>query len=134
MFPLRFNNSKHWILNYKGNQFYVYQLTILRVYRDLFGGTIEFCHFLTERSKAFYNKRLTLDDELDHFGLYLECNQYHDITETKRFKTADVISFGGMRDKIDHYFNTLYFEPEKAVRPKQSLPSILEGIIEKFRA
>ena len=104
----------------------------LRTYRDLFNGTIEFYHFLTERSKAFYNKRLTLDDELDHFGLYLECNQYHDITETKKFKKASAIFFGGMRDEIDLYFNTLYFEPEKAVRPKQNLPPILEGIIKNL--
>ena len=101
------------------------------MYRDLSNGVIEFFHFLTERIKAFYNKNLILDDELDHYGLYLEYNEYHNIAENKKFKNAHIL-FLGFRDERDRYFNKLYFDPEKAIKPRKNNPLILKDVIDNL--
>ncbi|MDE0091890.1 MAG: hypothetical protein OXN83_01230, partial [Oligoflexia bacterium] len=100
----------------------------LRVYRDLSNGVIEFLHFLTERKKAFYNEKLTLDDELDHLGMYLKHNQYHDIT--KDMPSSNLNIFSGYRDEIDRYLGFLFLDSEKVIKPKQNMPSFLKAIIE----
>ena len=116
-------------LENKGESVICISIDDLRIYRDLSNGVIEFYHFLTERKKAFFNKELSLYDELDHFGLYLEINQYHNVTESKQFKKATTIFFDGFRDKIDSYFRQLYFEPEKAIKLKQKIPNFLKDIL-----
>ena len=104
----------------------------LRVYRDFFNGAIEFCHYLLERSKAFYNSQLTLDDELDHIGLYLKYNQYHDITNNLQNK-SQVNIFCGYRDEIDRYFlYKPFLDLEKNIKPKQNMPFFLTAIIKNL--
>ena len=102
----------------------------LRVYRDLSNGVIEFFHFLIERKKAFYNQKLTLDDELDHFGMYLTHNQYHNIT--KDMSKSNLNIFVGYRDEIDRYLGMLFLDTENAKKPKQNIPFFLTAIIENL--
>ena len=123
-------NFKKLGLNSEGEATLCISIDDLRVYRDLSNGVIEFFHFLTERRKAFYNNRLTLDDELDHFGMYLKHNQYHDITEDMPNSNLNI--FGGYRDEIDRYLGFLFLDSKKALKPKQSMPSFLEAIIENL--
>ena len=117
-------------LNPEGEAVLFISIDDLRVYRDLSNGVIEFFHFLTERKKAFYNKKLTLGDELDHFGMYLKHNQYHDIT--KDIPSSNLNIFSGYRDEIDRYLGFLFLAPEKVVKPKQSMPSFLKTFIENL--
>lgn len=117
-------------LSHEGEAILFISIDDLRVYRDLSNGVIDFFHFLTERKKAFYNKKLTLNDELDHFGMYLKYNEYHDIT--KNMPNSDLNIFAGYRDEIDRYLGLLFLDPEKAVKPRQSMPSFLEAVIKNL--
>ena len=121
-------NFKRLNLDRKGVEVLCISIDDLRTYRDLSNGVIEFFHFLTERKKAFYNSDLTLDDELDHFGMYLKYNQYHDITED--MPKTDLNVFGGYRDEIDRYFQLSFLYPEREIeKPKQNIPEFLEDIL-----
>ena len=115
-------------LEYQGEPVICISIDDLRTYRDLSNGVIEFFHFLTERKKAFYNPKLTLDDELDHFGMYLKHNQYHDITEN--FPKAHLNSFIGYRDELDKYLQLSFVDPERKIeKPKQKIPQFLKDIL-----
>ena len=118
-------------LNKQGADILCISIDDLRVYRDVFNGVIEFFHFLKERKKALYNKKLELNDELDHLGLYIEreFNQYHDITESEKFKKSDTIIWHGLRDSIDRYLQLLFFDHKNTEKPKRYMPFFLKSII-----
>ena len=98
----------------------------LRAYRDVSDGVIQFLHFLTERKKVFRNKKLVFNDELDHFGLYLKYNKYHDLYEENRINAC---FFFDLRNDLDIFFYNLFLDPESAVKPKQKIPLVLERIL-----
>ena len=121
-------NCERFNLNRKGVEVLCISIDDLRAYRDLSNGVIEFFHFLTERKKAFYNPNLTLDDELDHFGMYLKHNQYHDVTEG--MPKAKLNIFAGYRDEIDRYLELSFLDSKrKTQKPKQNMPEFLKDIL-----
>jgi len=62
--------------------------------------------------------------------MYLKYNEYHDIT--KNMPNSDLNIFAGYRDEIDRYLGLLFLDPEKAVKPRQSMPSFLEAVIKNL--
>ena len=115
-------------LNRKGEGVLCISIDDLRTYSDLSNGVIEFFHFLKERKKAFYNPKLTLDDELDHFGMYLKYNQYNNITEG--IPKANINIFAGYRDEIDRYLQLSFLYPERKIKkPMQNMPKFLKDIL-----
>ena len=121
-------NFEQLNLDRKGEEVLCISIDDLRTYRDLSNGVIEFFHFLTERKKAFYNPNLTLDDELDHFGMYLKHNQYHNITED--IPKANLNIFAGYRDEVDRYLQLSFVDPKRKIeKPKQNMPKVLKDIL-----
>ena len=84
----------------------------LRVYSDYFENNLsEFFHYLNQRVKATRNKKLYLNDELDHLGLYIEYNDYVLTLNNvaKKGKNVGTIIFEEPRKCIDEYYNSKFF-------------------------
>ncbi|WP_225561097.1 YecA family protein [Comamonas sp. CMM02] len=108
----------------------VWSLSIsdLRVYRDVFAGPLEFLHFVEQRMRASISSTLRLDDELDHFGLYLAHNQYAKYAESLAESNARV-QFNGYRSSIDRFYTEKLLAPNTAQAPLQQVPHRLHEII-----
>ena len=107
----------------------VWSLSIddLRVYADVFRNPLEFLHYVEHRVKAFGTEQLTLDDELDHLGLYLGHNDYSGMAaETDHDFTK--IEFLGYRDSIDRYFSGKLQSDDEPDAPR-SLSEYQLGIV-----
>jgi hypothetical protein len=104
----------------------------LRVYADIFDSPVIFAHFLEERKRAAKSPVLSLGDELDHLGLYLNHNRY--VTYAENLSTSSNVShlnFGAYRKDIDIYYHFLSFDPQKAIKPRQkNLYGYLKEIVE----
>lgn len=105
----------------------------LRVYSDYFENNLsEFFHYLNQRVKATRNKKLYLNDELDHLGLYIDYNDYV-LTlnnEVKKDKNVDTIIFEEPRKCIDEYYNSKFFYEVDIKKPNQNLPKHINDIID----
>jgi uncharacterized protein YchJ len=97
----------------------------LRVYTDLFDSPSVFLHFLKQRKLATQSK-VALNDELDHFGMYMAHNMY---SITANNIDSDNVSWYGYREKIDTYFAHMIHENLELTKPKQEIPSKIEEII-----
>lgn len=97
----------------------------LRVYSDLFDSPSVFLHFLKQRRLATQSK-VSLNDELDHFGMYMAHNMYS-ITANKM--DSDYVSWYGYREKVDTYFAHMIQSDMKLSKPKQEIPDKIEEII-----
>lgn len=97
----------------------------MRVYADLFVSATQFTHFLEERQRACLTPEIDLDDELDHYGLYVHYNRY--TSQTKDINMRMV--WNGFRQEIDTYYHNLLTNSTNSVRPTQKLPGILQDII-----
>lgn len=104
----------------------------LRVYSDYFENNLsEFFHYLNQRVKATRNKKLYLNDELDHLGLYIDYNDYI-LTlnnEVKKEKNVGTIIFEEPRKYIDEYYNSKFFYGLNVTKPKQNFPKHINDII-----
>ena len=99
----------------------------LMVYRDYFDSPLFFLHFLKQRRKATLEKKLALNDELDHLGMYIKnnvyCLQFSDIPDDSE------LVFQGYREELDKYFSSLYYPQLHVKKPSQTIhPLILEII------
>ncbi len=97
----------------------------LRVYSDLSDSPSVFLHFLKQRKLATQSK-VALNDELDHYGLYMAHNMY---SITADQMDSDHINWYGYRENIDSYFANLISENMKLSKPKQEIPRRIEEII-----
>lgn len=104
-------------------------LSDLRVYRDVFAGPLDFLHFVEQRMRAAISSALRLDDELDHFGLYLEYNQYAKHAEELAKRNARV-QFNGYRSSIDRFYSAKLLAPEKAQAPLQKVPQRIRELVD----
>lgn len=104
----------------------------LRVYADIFDSPVIFAHFLEERKRAAKSPVLSIGDELDHLGLYLNHNRY--VTYAENLSTSSNVShlnFLAYRKDIDIYYHCLSFDPQKAIKPRQkNLDGYLKEIVE----
>lgn len=98
----------------------------LMIYREYFKSPLQFIHFLYQRKKAVKNERLSLNDELDHLGMYITHNWYNN--QTNMFDENSKINFYGYREELDKYFSSLYL-PEKDRHWKKPLPYIPDMIL-----
>lgn len=97
----------------------------LRVYSDLFDSPSVFLHFLKQRRLATQSK-VALNDELDHFGMYMAHNMY---SITANNMDSDYVSWYGYREKIDTYFAHRIHNNLEFPKPKQEIPDKIEEII-----
>lgn len=104
----------------------------LRVYSDYFENNLsEFFHYLNQRVKATRNKKIYLNDELDHLGLYIDYNDYvlaiNNIA--KKGKNIQNVIFDNPRIDIDKYYNSKFFNGLDIQKPVQNLPKHMQDII-----
>ncbi|MCJ7813050.1 hypothetical protein MUP95_07025, partial [bacterium] len=74
---------------------------------------------------------LSINDELDHLGLYLNHNHY--VTYAENLSSSSKVShlnFLAYRKELDIYYHNLAVDPKNAVKPKQKyLDGYLEDIV-----
>lgn len=99
----------------------------LMVYQEYFNSPLIFLHFLKHRSLATLNKKISLNDELDHLGLYINHNYY--TFQTNEFPKDATINFTGYREELDKYFTKLYFPQLKPKKPLCKIPDLFLNII-----
>lgn len=104
----------------------------LRVYSDYFENNLsEFFHYLNQRVKATRNKKIYLNDELDHLGLYIDYNDYvlttNNIAKTE--KNIGNVIFNEPRKDIDKYYNFKFFNGLETPKPVQNFPKHMQDII-----
>jgi len=104
-------------------------LSDLRVYADIFQSPLEFLHFVEQRMSAATSKRLELNDELDHLGLYLEHNHYYVMYADEVSKEIDKLQYHGYKSEIDRYFAKKLIGEETPVLPVQKMPSRLREVL-----
>lgn len=81
----------------------------LMVYRDYFSNADDFIAYLKIRRKASRNKRLALNDELDHLGMYAFHDDYSDYADS--LTDGCKLSFVGYREPFDNFFEKLGPKP-----------------------
>ena len=100
----------------------------LRVYADLIQSPLVFCHYLEKRHDALTKlSNLNIADELDYYGIYLECSDY--VRGFGEHAELDRIQFFGFRDKIDAYYYDLWFGKQPSP-PSQEIVPLIKQIIE----
>ena len=99
----------------------------LRVYSELFDNPLIFLHFVEQRVRAGQSSNVDLNDEMDHFGLYIEQNNYAQYAE-EMTANVDKMQFTGFTTPVNEYFSgALRGEAPKS--PRQVMPSRLSEII-----
>ena len=102
----------------------------LRVYADIFENPLIFLHFVEQRIKAFRSSTIQLDDEIDHFGLYVEFNHYVSYIEATQKEASAHVQFVGYRSDVDKFFSARMLDPDVACDLRQDIPSRILEIIE----
>ena len=100
----------------------------LWVYSEYFESPVKFIHFLEQRKIATKIQELSLKDELDHLGLYIENNMYS--IHAKQMGQGHFVNYNGYRENLDKYFASLYNPVINAKKPEQKLPDLIERICE----
>lgn len=100
----------------------------LWVYSEYFKSPIKFIHFLEQRKIATKIQELSLRDELDHLGLYIEHNMYS--IHAKEIGQGNFVNYNGYREDLDKYFAFLHTPIFKAEKPEQELPDMINQICE----
>ena len=98
-------------------------------YVAYFDSPLYFLHFLEHREAATQTKELSLNDELDHLGLYIHHNAYPMYIKSISKKGARNF-IHGYRQSLDHYLNSLYHPELEVEKPKQNIPDIIRKIVD----
>ncbi len=99
----------------------------LRVYVDLIKNPLIFCHYLEQRNSALLQlKNLVVADELDHFGAYLEHNNY--AMHFGQLPEMSKLQFHGYRNPLDKYYKDKLLG-DNVEPPIQKLPPMVQEII-----
>lgn len=100
----------------------------LMVYSDIFDNPLSFLHYVEQRVRAFKEKIVDVEDELDHLGLYLKHNVYSKYAQ--ELDADGRIRWHGYRSAIDGYFSNKLSDPGSASPLKQYMPERLRQIID----
>lgn len=100
----------------------------LWVYSEYFKSPLKFIHFIEQREIATKIQELSLKDELDHLGLYIEHNMYS--IHAKQMGQGNFVNYNGYREDLDKYFASLHNPVVNSVKPEQKLPHLIERMCE----
>lgn len=100
----------------------------LRVYTDIFESPLNFLHYFKQRKKAVQTSQLSLNDELDHLGLYLDRNMY--TLDAEELEPNVNFVAMGFREGIDNYFASLHNKNLSFAKPRQYIPDRIQEIID----
>lgn len=111
---------------------WVLSIDDLRVYADLFDNPLVYLHYVEQRLKGAQSQLVDVNDELDHFGLYLKENHY---TSYASALVADdepsrptKLTFDGYRTPVDDYYSAV-LRGESPANPTQRMPTRITEII-----
>lgn len=100
----------------------------LRVYADLFDNPLIFLHFVEMRVTAGRSNKVDLDDEMEHFGMYITENNYTQYAE-ELSKNADKMRFDGYTTPVSEYFSAVCVG-DAPPKPRQKMPYRIAEIID----
>jgi hypothetical protein len=109
--------------------FWALSVSDLLTYTDLFDNPLVFLHFVEKRNQATASSKVILDDELDHYGMYLQHNNYDRHAEEVAGDSR--INWTGYRKVIDDYFDART-RGEPATLPRQEIPPLYWMIIQEL--
>jgi len=101
----------------------------LRVYANMFNNPLSFLHYVEQRLRAARTSLVDLNDEFDHFGLYLQHNDYARYAKEIAGGKPTKLTFGGYREIVDD-FHAAAFRGEDPDPPMQPVPPRLIAILE----
>lgn len=104
----------------------------LRVYAELFDNPLIFLHFVEMRVRASRSDRVDLNDEMDHFGMYLQENNYTQFAE-ELSENADKMQFDGYITPTNEYFNAVLVG-DSPPKPRQTMPHRIAEIVDLLAA
>lgn len=100
----------------------------LRVYAELFDNPLIFLHFVEQRVLAGQSDKVDLNDEMDHFGLYIDQNNYTQYAE-ELSENADKMQFDGYTTPVNEYFSAVLLA-NAPPKPRQKMPHRIAEIID----
>lgn len=98
----------------------------LWVYNSYFDSPIQFIHYIKQRMLATRVKAMSISDELDHLGLYIDKNMYS--LGVSKIKSGGHVRYSGYREELDKYFSLLHLGMS-IEKPKQKLTKEINTII-----
>jgi preprotein translocase subunit SecA len=104
----------------------------LRAYADLFDNPLIFLHFVEMRVRAGLSKKVDLNDEMDHFGMYTKENNYTQFAE-ELSENADKMQFDGYTKPVNDYFGDVLVG-NSPPKPRQKMPHRVAEIIDLLGA
>lgn len=104
----------------------------LRVYADLFDNSLIFLHFVEMRVRASLSDKVDLNDEMDHFGMYITENNYTQYAE-ELSENADKMQFDGYTTPVNEYFSAV-LRGDAPPRPRQKIPYRIAEIVDLLDA
>jgi len=100
----------------------------LRVYADLFDNSLIFLHFVEMRVRAGRSDKVDLNDEMDHFGMYITENNYTQYAE-ELSQNAYKMHFDGYTTLINEYFSAVLVG-DAPPKPRQKMPHRIAEIVD----
>jgi preprotein translocase subunit SecA len=104
----------------------------LRVYAGLFDNPLIFLHFVEQRVRAGRSDKVDLNDEMDHFGMYITENNYTQYAE-ELSENADKMQFDGYTTPVNEYFSSVLVG-DAPPKPRQKMSSRIAEIIDLLGA
>lgn len=104
----------------------------LRVYAELFDNPLIFLHFVEQRVRAGRSDKVDLNDEMDHFGMYITDNNYTQYAE-ELSENADKMQFDGYTTPVNKYFSAVLVG-DAPPKPRQKMSSRIAEIIDLLGA
>jgi preprotein translocase subunit SecA len=100
----------------------------LRVYAELFDNPLIFLHFVEQRVRAGQSDKVDLNDEMDHFGMYITENNYTQYAE-ELSENADKMQFDGYTTPVNEYFSAVLVG-DSPPKPRQKMPRRIAEIVD----
>jgi preprotein translocase subunit SecA len=104
----------------------------LRVYAELFDNPLIFLHFVEQRVRAGRSDKVDLNDEMDHFGMYITENNYTQYAE-ELSENADKMQFDGYTTPVNEYFNAVLVG-DAPPKPRQKMSCRIAEIVDLLGA
>ena len=98
------------------------------MYAELFDNPLIFLHFVEQRVRAGRSNKVDLNDEMDHFGMYIKENNYRKYAE-ELSENADKVQFDGYKTPVDEYFSAVLVG-DAPPRPGQKMPRRIAEIVD----
>lgn len=100
----------------------------LRVYAELFDNPLIFLHFVEQRVRAGRSEKIDLNDEMDHFGMYITENNYTQYAE-EISENADKMHFDGYTTPVNEYFSAVLVG-DTPTKPRQKMSHRVAEIVD----